>query len=73
MYTNGSGERRIRVINYKFDISSRLEVVYDSLDYLTLANVNHALGRSSQRLIRAGCSNPTQLRPGKMRSLGWVP
>lgn len=41
MYTNGSGERRIRVINYKFDISSRLEVVYDSLDYLTLANVNH--------------------------------
>lgn len=55
MYTNGSGERRIRVINYKFDISSRLEVFYESLDYLTLANVSQVLIRSSRRLIPAGC------------------
>jgi hypothetical protein len=39
MYTTGLGERRIRVINYKFEVSSRLESVYDSLDYLTFAYV----------------------------------
>lgn len=39
MYTNGKGERRIRIINYKFNVSSNLEMVYDSIDYLTFANV----------------------------------
>lgn len=39
MFTNERGERRIRVINYKFDVSPKLEPVYDSLDYLTFANI----------------------------------
>jgi len=39
MYTNGRGERRIRVINYKYEVTNNLEKIYDSIDYLTTANV----------------------------------
>ena len=39
MFTTETGERRIRVINHKFDVSSRLEAVWDSVDYLAFANM----------------------------------
>ena len=39
MYTNGKGERRIRVINYRYLISQKLDNMYDSVDYLAFSNV----------------------------------
>ena len=39
MFTTETGERRIRVINHKFDVSAKLETVYDSIDYLSFANI----------------------------------
>jgi len=39
MYTTGNGERRIRVLTYRFDVSAKIEDVYESSDYLTIANV----------------------------------
>jgi hypothetical protein len=39
MYTSGGGERRIRVINFRYHISTKLENVYESVDYLAVANV----------------------------------
>jgi hypothetical protein len=58
MYTTGSGERRIRVINYKFDVTNRPAALYESIDYLTLANI--VLRNYSAKLIRGG-------EPGKIR------
>ena len=41
MYTTGNGERRIRVLNFRYLISSKLENVYESVDGLTVANVTY--------------------------------
>jgi len=55
MYTTGSGQRRIRIINYKFEVSSKLEQVYDSVDYLTFANVILLIFRLWQGHILTNC------------------
>ena len=39
MYTTGNGERRLRVINYRYPIVNSIEVLYEAVDYLTFANV----------------------------------
>lgn len=39
MYTTGDGERRIRVINYRYLVTNKLEVLYEAGDYLAFANV----------------------------------
>ena len=39
MYTTGNGERRIRIINFRYLVSQKLESTYDSIDYLAVANV----------------------------------
>ena len=71
MYTTGSGQRRIRIINYKFEVSSRLEQVYDSVDYLTFANVILLLFRLWQRHTLTNCWNSIQLNRAKMLLYGW--
>ena len=39
MYTTGNGERRLRVINYRYPIVNNIEVLYEAVDYLAFSNV----------------------------------
>lgn len=39
MFTNSRSERVIRVINYRFLLSDKLDQVHQACDYLTLANL----------------------------------
>ena len=50
MYTTGNGERRIRVINYKFEVSNQPGAMYQSIDYLTLTNI--IIRNMSAKLIK---------------------
>ena len=64
MFTTETGERRIRVINYKFDVSSKLEQVWDSVDYLTFANMTSR--NFVSRLVKA---DPVKVRE---EAVGWL-
>ena len=55
MYTTATGQRRIRVINFKFDVSNRPGSLYESIDYLSLANI--LLRNFSAKLIRGAEPN----------------
>ncbi len=39
MYTTGEGERRIRIINYRYPIVNSIEQLYEGVDYITFANI----------------------------------
>lgn len=39
MYTTGEGERKIRVINYRYPVVNSLSTLYEAGDYLTVANL----------------------------------
>lgn len=39
MYTTGSGKRKIRVINYRYSLSDKLDAIHSAADYLAFANV----------------------------------
>lgn len=39
MFTNGQGERVIRVINYRLQVVEKLELVHQGADYLAVANI----------------------------------
>ena len=58
MYTTSTGQRRIRVINYKFEVSNAPGALYASIDYLTLASV--VLRSYSAKLIRGADPNKSR-------------
>lgn len=68
MYTSGSGERRIRVINFKFEVSNRPGALYESIDYLTLSNV--ILRNYSSKLIRG--ADPSKTREDAIAYIGSI-
>lgn len=39
MYTNGSGQRKIRIINYRYLLTDKLEQIHQAADYAAFANV----------------------------------
>jgi hypothetical protein len=39
IFTNGSGERVIRVLNYRYQISNKIEAIHCACDYLAVANI----------------------------------
>lgn len=64
MYTSGNGERRIRVINFRYLTSSKLENVYESVDYLAVANVIIPLSKILSRIYSSKLYNgdPSKVR-----------
>lgn len=68
MYTTPSGERRIRVINFKFEVSNRPGAIYESVDYLTLANI--ILKNYSCKLLRG--ADPVKIREDAIAFLGSI-
>lgn len=40
MFTTGSGERRVRIINYRYQITNKIELLHEAADYLAFSNVN---------------------------------
>jgi hypothetical protein len=39
MFTNQKGERIVRVINYRFYVTDKLEMIHAGADYLAFSNV----------------------------------
>lgn len=39
MYTTGSGKRKIRVLNYRYTLSDKIDSIHSAADYLSFANV----------------------------------
>jgi len=68
MYTTGKGERRIRVINYKFEVRNQPGALYESIDYLTVANI--ILRNYSARLIKG--ADPAKTREEAIAYIGSV-
>ena len=68
MYTTASGERRIRTVNIKFDVSSKPGALYESIDYLTLANV--LMRNYSAKLIRG--ADPLKVREDAIACIGAI-
>ena len=68
MYTTASGERRIRTVNIKFDVSSKPGALYESIDYLTLANV--LMRNYSAKLIRG--ADPVKVREDAIACIGAI-
>ena len=68
MYTTGNGERRIRCINYKFDVKNQPAALYESIDYLTLSNT--ILRNYSAKLLRGG--EPNKVRDNALTFIGSI-
>jgi hypothetical protein len=45
MYSTGNGQRKIRVINFEFDVTANFDHIYDRADYLAMANVRSFIFR----------------------------
>ena len=41
MYTNGNGQRKIRIINYRYHLTDKLEQIHQAADYAAFANVHY--------------------------------
>lgn len=39
MFTDGNGERRIRIINYRYLITNKISILHEACDYLAVSNV----------------------------------
>jgi hypothetical protein len=39
LFINGDGEVIIRVMNYRFQISNKIEAIHEACDYLAVANI----------------------------------
>ena len=39
MFTTGDGERRVRILNYRYQITNKIEALHEACDYLALSNV----------------------------------
>lgn len=39
MFTTGDGERRVRILNYRYMATNKIEALHEAADYLTVANV----------------------------------
>ena len=67
MFTNGHGERVIRVINYRLQVVDRLEQIHQGADYLAVANiigklaVNHLFKVEPQKVLEELMSSMVEM------------
>lgn len=57
MFTTGDGDRVIRIINYRYQISNKIEQIHEACDYLAVANV--ILRQAAHKMLRG---DPTKVR-----------
>ena len=64
LFTIGDGLRKIRLINYKYGITAKVEVLHEACDYLTFCNV-----LCREHLNKLSVSDPPKVREDLMNRL----
>lgn len=57
MFTTGDGDRVIRILNYRFYVTNKIQAVHEACDYLAVANI--LLRQSVHKMLRG---DPTKIR-----------
>ena len=64
LFTTGNGLRKIRLINYKYGITAKVEVLHEACDYLAFCNV-----LCREHLNKLCLSDPPKVREELMNRL----